>query len=38
MKRNVAILLAEGFEEGEVVVVADILRRLYVPVETLACA
>lgn len=38
MGRKVAVLLAEGFEEAEAIIVVDILRRLEVPVETLACA
>lgn len=37
MKR-VAILLASGFEEAEAIVTIDILRRLNIDVDTLACA
>ena len=36
--KKVAVLLAPGFEEGEAIVVIDILRRLHLDVELLACA
>src|SRR5471030_3103261 len=36
-KKQVALLLADGFEEGEAVIVLDILERLDVSVTTLAC-
>ena len=36
--KKVAVLLAPGFEEGEAIVVIDILRRLHLNVELLACA
>ncbi|ATF97812.1 TPA: DJ-1/PfpI family protein [Citrobacter koseri] len=36
--KKVAVLLAPGFEEAEAVVTIDILRRLNIDVETLACA
>ncbi|EHC38348.1 Putative intracellular protease/amidase [Salmonella enterica subsp. enterica serovar Gaminara str. A4-567] len=36
--KKVAVLLAPGFEEAEAIVTLDILRRLYIDVETLACA
>lgn len=37
MKR-VAVLLAPGFEEAEAIVTIDILRRLHIEVEIVACA
>jgi len=37
MSKRVAILLAEGFEEAEAVIVIDILQRLEVDVVTVAC-
>lgn len=36
-KKQVALLLADGFEEGEAVIVLDILERLNINVTTLAC-
>lgn len=36
--KKVAVLLASGFEEGEAIVVIDILRRLHLDVELLSCA
>ncbi|CAH6043858.1 DJ-1/PfpI family protein [Klebsiella oxytoca] len=36
--KKVAVLLASGFEEGEAIVVVDILRRLHLDVELLSCA
>lgn len=36
--KKVAVLLAPGFEEAEAIVTLDILRRLNIEVETLACA
>ncbi|CAA0311597.1 MULTISPECIES: DJ-1/PfpI family protein [Klebsiella] len=36
--KKVAVLLASGFEEGEAIVVVDILRRLHLNVELLSCA
>lgn len=35
--KRVAILLAQGFEEAEAIIVIDILRRLDITVEKLAC-
>lgn len=35
---KVAVLLAPGFEEAEAIITIDILRRLQIEVETLACA
>jgi len=37
MSVKAAILLAEGFEEAEAVIVIDVLRRLDITIETLAC-
>lgn len=37
MSRKVAVLLAQGFEEAEAIVTIDILRRLGIEVEILAC-
>ncbi|PLR50474.1 DJ-1 family protein [Chimaeribacter arupi] len=37
MSKRVAILLAEGFEEAEAVIVLDVLQRLGVDVVTVAC-
>ncbi|MFI8416066.1 DJ-1/PfpI family protein [Serratia sp. NPDC078593] len=37
MTKKVAILLNQGFEEAEVVIVIDVLRRLDIAVEILAC-
>lgn len=35
--KRVALLLAEGFEEAEAIIVLDVLRRLNIDVHTLAC-
>ncbi|HEY0208436.1 DJ-1/PfpI family protein [Acerihabitans sp.] len=37
MSKTVAVLLAKGFEEAEAIIVIDVLRRLDIKVETLAC-
>lgn len=37
MRKKVAMLLAQGFEEAEAVVIIDVLRRLDIEVEILAC-
>lgn len=36
--KKVAVLLAPGFEEAEAIITINILRRLQIEVETLACA
>lgn len=35
--KQVAVLLADGFEEGEAVVFIDIMRRLDIHVDVLSC-
>ncbi|EPQ9917470.1 DJ-1/PfpI family protein [Vibrio vulnificus] len=37
MTKQVAVLLADGFEEGEAVVFIDIMRRLDIEVDVLSC-
>ena len=37
LKKRVAVLLADGFEEGEAVVFIDIMRRLDIEVDVLSC-
>lgn len=37
MNKKVAVLLADGFEEGEAVVFIDIMRRLDISVDVLSC-
>lgn len=37
MTKKVAVLLSEGFEEAEAVIVIDVLRRMEIEVELLSC-
>lgn len=37
MSKNVAVLLAQGFEEAEAIIAINTLRRLDIPVMTLSC-
>ncbi|MCD1125335.1 DJ-1/PfpI family protein [Jinshanibacter sp. LJY008] len=37
MKKRVAVLLADGFEEGEAIIFIDIMRRLDIYVDVLSC-
>ena len=37
MTKKVAVLLSEGFEEAEAVIVIDVLRRMEIDVELLSC-
>lgn len=37
MEKTVALLLADGFEEGEAIVIMDVLNRLQIKVDLLAC-
>lgn len=37
MQKKVALLLAQGFEEAEAMIVVDVLRRLKIQVDMLAC-